>query len=176
MIDTRPASACTGSLVAVRTCVGSMAMVCSRTRPQSPMRAPPSHHGHGIPARRTSAALKRHALSECLGPAWSLLVRIFLTGTLSGMSGVCLSRRSMVGTRAGVHRAPKSISSPASERRAPSSHGDGGGGVECDRMRRCCDGRAPPGPTEAVDRPPERPASDDRHGRCRRALKADFPI
>ena len=62
MIDTRPASVCTGSLVAVRTCVGPMAMVCSRTRPQSPMRAPPSHHGHGTSARRSTLALRRAAL------------------------------------------------------------------------------------------------------------------
>ena len=41
LIDTRTSSACTGSLVAVRTCVGPMTIVCSRTRPQSPMRAPP---------------------------------------------------------------------------------------------------------------------------------------
>ena len=32
------------------------------------------------------------------------------------------------------HRAAASISSPASERRAPVSHGDGGRGVECDCM------------------------------------------
>ena len=54
----------------------------------------------------------------------------------------------MVGKRTGVHRAKKPQLAPASERRAPSSHGDGGGGVECDRMRCCCDGRAPPGPRE----------------------------
>ena len=62
----------------------------------------------------------------------------------------------MVGKRAGVHTAAESISSPASERRAPSSHGDGGGGVECDCMRCYYDGRAPSWPTEATAQRQER--------------------
>ena len=67
MIDTRPASACTGSLVAVRTSAGPAAMMCIRTRPQSPMLAPPSHHGHGIPAGVERSPWRRNALSELYG-------------------------------------------------------------------------------------------------------------